>query len=379
MKGRQGFTLMELLVVLLIIGILSTVALRTIDATRDRSLFDQTTKEMNKLVQAIVGNPDLSYDGRRVDFGYYGDMEVLPTDLHDLVLNLSGSSAWHGPYFKLTSAGDTVSYLFDGWGHPYTLNPTLGTIQTTGGKYQMTVKITDSLRQLDTSNMIAGTITDRNDAAPGTQNQGLLSVKLYYNNKDAHGGDSVAPVIPEPSGYYEFNFLADSAKWRHVVPIGIHKLVAATATESLVRYVTVLPRSKTIVDFKFTSSFWGGLQKVGPTKPTPDGRGFLINVENHGTQDVTVNWLRFLATSESLYMREFRIGTDNKTLDPLIGPGGTVTFTAPVTIAPKDLVELSFSNFHVDSQGSDDSVVVTGDTLTFKFRFSDQSEITVTP
>ena len=44
MKGRQGFTLMELLVVLLIIGILSTVALRTIDATRDRGLFDQTTK-----------------------------------------------------------------------------------------------------------------------------------------------------------------------------------------------------------------------------------------------------------------------------------------------------------------------------------------------
>ena len=87
MKDRQGFTLMELLVVLLIIGILSTVALRTIDATRDRSLFDQTTKEMNQLVYALVGNPDLNYDGRRVDFGYFGDMEQLPTGLPDLVRN----------------------------------------------------------------------------------------------------------------------------------------------------------------------------------------------------------------------------------------------------------------------------------------------------
>ena len=89
---------MELLVVLLIIGILSTVALRTIDATRDRSLFDQTSKEMNQLVQAMVGNPDLSYDGRRVDFGYYGDMEQLPPndDLRYLVRNTTGSTAWHG-------------------------------------------------------------------------------------------------------------------------------------------------------------------------------------------------------------------------------------------------------------------------------------------
>ncbi len=87
---------MELLVVLLIIGILSTVALRTIDATRDRALFDQTTKKMNQLVQAIVGNPDLTFDGRRVDFGYYGDMEKLPDDLRDLVRN-PGSVYWHGP------------------------------------------------------------------------------------------------------------------------------------------------------------------------------------------------------------------------------------------------------------------------------------------
>jgi prepilin-type N-terminal cleavage/methylation domain-containing protein len=124
-KGRQGFTLMELLVVLLIIGILSTVALRTIDATRDRSLFDQTTKEMDQLVKAIVGNPDLTYDGRRVDFGYFGDMEELPKNLKDLVRN-PGSAAWHGPYLRMAAGavGVDTGYLFDGWGHYYNYDST---------------------------------------------------------------------------------------------------------------------------------------------------------------------------------------------------------------------------------------------------------------
>jgi prepilin-type N-terminal cleavage/methylation domain-containing protein len=70
MSKQHGFTLMELLVVLLIIGVLSTVAVRTIDATRDRSLFDQTAKEMKELVYAMVGNPEIVANGRRVVLGF---------------------------------------------------------------------------------------------------------------------------------------------------------------------------------------------------------------------------------------------------------------------------------------------------------------------
>jgi type II secretory pathway pseudopilin PulG len=373
---------MELLVVLLIIGILSTVALRTIDATRDRSLFDQTSKEMNQLVQAIVGNPDLSYDGRRVDFGYYGDMEQLPGDLRDLV-HSTGSPAWHGPYFKLTSAGDTASYLFDGWGRAYSYNATRGEITSTGnGKFPMTVKVTDSLSQLD-NNEIAGTITDIDGAAPGTQNLGLLSVRLYYNNPDAYGGALFALVVPDAGGYYEFSPHPPAPALPAKVPIGTLKLVAATASESLVRYVTVLPRSKTIVDFKFTSSFWNKLKIVGSPTHTPDDKGFLINVVNNQTANVTVSSLNFLSTSEPLYVREdFRIGSDHAgfPLGPMVlgkGPGDTIAFNVPVTIAPNDLVEVYFYGFHPDSLGTDASVVVTG--KTFEFRFSDGSEITVKP
>jgi hypothetical protein len=147
--------------------------------------------------------------------------------------------------------------------------------------------------------------------------------------------------------------------------------------------VTVLPRSKTIVDFKFTSPFWK-LRMVGEPDTAPGGKGFLIHVANYGTQNVTVDSLRFLATSESLYMREFRIGMDwcgTPLLPgpPGYGPGGTVPFTPPgVTIAPDDWVELYFNDFRVTPTGvGDTSVRVVGDT--FKFRFSDGSKITAIP
>src|SRR5512137_2401815 len=98
----RGFTLMELLVVLLIIGILSTVALRTMDTVRDRSLFDQTAAEMQQIVKAITGDPSLISEGRRTDFGFYGDMGRLPDSLPELVRNTSNSPRWHGPYLRRT-------------------------------------------------------------------------------------------------------------------------------------------------------------------------------------------------------------------------------------------------------------------------------------
>jgi len=374
---------MELLVVLLIIGILSTVAIRTIDATRDRGLFDKTTKDMNQLVQAIVGSPDLTYDGRRVDFGYYGDMEQLPSDLHDLVKN-PGSTAWHGPYVKLTSAGDTASYLYDGWGNPYTYNPTQGTIATiASGKFPMTVKIVDTLTQLY-DNVIAGTITDMDGAAPGDPSVTDLKVRLYFNNPSIHTL-AYAEVRPDDGGYYELS-PTSPLPGGTTVPIGLHKLVAFTPTESLIRYVPVLPRSRTIVDFKFTSSFWNKLKMVGQPTLSLDHKSFDISVINTQAQDIIVNSLNFVPTSAQLYMRDFRIDGNLGTGFPIpngsrgAGPSDTVNF-APVTIAPNgtQLVDLHFADFYVAPipTGGDTSYFVTGNT--FEFRFSDGSEITVKP
>jgi prepilin-type N-terminal cleavage/methylation domain-containing protein len=382
-KGKQGFTLMELLVVLLIIGILSTVALRTIDATRDRSLFDQTTKEMNQLVEAITGNPDLTYDGRRVDFGYFGDMEKLPDDPRDLVRS-SGNPAWHGPYLRIMAAGDTAGFLHDGWGNKYNFNWTLGEITSLGnGKFPMTVKIVDALPQLN-HNTITGTVTDIDGNPPGTQSLPLFAVWLFYNNPPIHARGESVEVVPDPGGFYEFSQMTPSGPID--VPIGIHKLVARTATEALTRWVTVLPRSKTVVDFKFSRSFWNKLRMVGAPTLNGDSSGFLINVVNDQPDDVIISSLAFFATPESAYMRDFRINSDHAgypTADGLAGtgPGDTVNFT-PVTIAPdgSELVELYFADFYVQeviNPPPGTKANVHG--KTFLFRFSDGSEITVNP
>ena len=372
---------MELLVVLLIIGILSTVALRTIDATRDRGLFDQTTSEMNKLVHAIVGNPDLTYDGRRVDFGYYGDMEKLPESLKELVENTTGSPYWRGPYFKVAYGVEDSSYRFDGWGGEYTYNNSLGWIQSGGGgKYSMTVKVADSLSQL-TDNIITGTITDIDDAPPGS-NSALtpLTVTLHFNNPEVHGGDGDTTAIADVDGHYEFSLTSTTPGGRVGVPIGIHKLVARWGTkDSLVRWVTVVPRSKTVVDFKFPVSFWKKLRLTYPVTISGDSLGFLIKVLNSQSDSVTVSNLRFTSGSDSLYMRNFYIGSAPPLYAPPglpgWGPGGTVDFVPPVTVPPQHTVELFFNDFHVDPLGGDDPVKVTGHT--FQFVFSDGSEITV--
>jgi len=385
MRIRQGFTLMELLVVLLIIGILSTVALRTIDATRDRGLFDETTTEMNKLVQAMVGNPDLTSDGRRVDFGFYGDMERLPDSLAELVKNTTGSIYWHGPYFKLMRAGDTASYRYDGWGGIYTFNPSNGWLTASGnGKFPMTVKVADTITQLS-DNIVAGTITDIDDAPPGTNTVLTpLTVTLYYNNPDVHGGNADTTAVPDIDGHYEFSLTSTTPGGRIGVPIGVHKMVAKWGNrDSLIRWVTVVPRSRTIVDFKFPISFWKKLRLTLPvTVMVPESTGFLVKVMNSQSDTAVVSWLAFLSSSDSLYLRSFQIGGDHcgtpvPSGNEGFGPGDTILFSSPVSIPPNGLVELIFSDFHVDPLGNDPPAKVTGHT--FKFVFSDNSEIDVQP
>jgi len=239
----------------------------------------------------------------------------------------------------------------------------------------MTVKIVDDLAQL-TDNTISGTITDHDDNPPDSAIASRCTLRLYYNNEVLRPTARVK--IPSPGGFYQY-----SPTGFDTVPMGLHKLVAKIPGESLVRWVTVLPRSRTVVDFKFSRSFWNKLQMVGTPKFDLDSSAFEINVMNTQTQDVTVDSLTFLQTSELLYLRDdFRIGADHAGFPigggvPGKGPGDAIHFTLPVTIAPNDLAVLYFDGFHVAPLGGDPFVNVAG--KTFKLRFSDGSEITVNP
>ncbi len=127
----------------------------------------------------------------------------------------------------------------------------------------------------------------------------------------------------------------------------------------------------------------GHLKMVGDPVIGPDGRMFLINIMNAGTRDDTVSWLAFLPASAALYLRDdFRIHSDHDGFPGVVpgkGPGDTIRFTAPAVIAPDGLIEVFFNGFYTtpNPTGADTTAVVAG--RTFKFRFSDGSEITVKP
>ncbi|RKX27924.1 MAG: hypothetical protein DRP47_05720, partial [Candidatus Zixiibacteriota bacterium] len=122
-KQKSGFTLVELVMMIVIVGILATIATRKMSDTVEDARYQQTKKELDHLAYAIVGNPELYSKGARSDFGYVGDVGALPPNLNALVTNPGSYSTWNGPYIDSGSSG--TDHLTDAWGTAYTFTDTL--------------------------------------------------------------------------------------------------------------------------------------------------------------------------------------------------------------------------------------------------------------
>ena len=112
----RGVTLLELLVVLMILSIVLTAAVKTWDVTLERGRAQTTASKLNQLVSVIVGDPDYIVAGQRADFGFVGDEGRLPDSLVELVNRPPGDSVWRGPYIRSTFNQSADGYRIDGWG-----------------------------------------------------------------------------------------------------------------------------------------------------------------------------------------------------------------------------------------------------------------------
>ncbi|MCM2271301.1 MAG: hypothetical protein NDJ18_01915 [candidate division Zixibacteria bacterium] len=276
-RHRQdaGFGFVELLVLIVVVGILASIAMRTMTSTITDARRVRTEREMELLAAAIVGDPARSTDNLRSDFGYFGDIGAFPTTLASLYTN-PGYGTWRGPYVALSADQDTVSYRLDEWGDQYIYAVGVS-ITSSGGGTGFTKKLADAPTDY-TQNQFVGLVKDRNDSLPGTIEKD--SVQIQLSIPDGVGGTANKICTPDASGQFVF----DS------IPAGRHplRLTYLPSNDTLSRYITVLPRHKNSNPslFKFATAHFGGSGCGESITLRPDGAGASSSL----TGCATSNW-----------------------------------------------------------------------------------------
>lgn len=249
MKHRfspSGYTLIELALVVVILGILASVALRTMQGATDLARTERTRQVLDRIAYAIAGNPALVSGGGRIDFGYIGDVGSLPPNLDALAQNPGGYSTWHGPYLhdEYTSPSANVGFRIDAWGKAFNYAGGV-TITSTGGGSPITRRVADSPAIL-LSNQVIAVITDLDKNLPGEVFSDSVQVLLTVPN--GSGSTTIKLRHPDANGYVQF----DS------IPIGLHDLrvVYAPTHDTVYRKAAVIPGRQIYSEISLFRKVW---------------------------------------------------------------------------------------------------------------------------
>ncbi len=130
----SGFTLIELVIIIVVLAILAAVGIPSIGGMIAASKVNATKSEMLELKKAIVGSPSMVAGGTITSKGFEYDVGFAPSRLEDLVSkpgsvqvwNRITEIGWHGPYID-ASDGD---YITDAWGSTYAYSNVSRTIMS---------------------------------------------------------------------------------------------------------------------------------------------------------------------------------------------------------------------------------------------------------
>lgn len=147
---QSGFTLLEMVLVLFLIGLLVSAGLLFTEGVEDQAKYDETKRRMELIRKAIIGDPTRTINGAPEISGFAADMGRLPYCLAELLVpgEISGVPAdnafvspcsdgsnniaikswqiaegsnighgWRGPYIQVIPDSDNELRFRDGYGN----------------------------------------------------------------------------------------------------------------------------------------------------------------------------------------------------------------------------------------------------------------------
>jgi prepilin-type N-terminal cleavage/methylation domain-containing protein len=370
-RRLRGFTLIEMVLVMVISGVLLTVAMRAGMAIARTSRMEETKKGMRDIEFAICGNPALRNNGTRSDFGYVGDIGGLPANLEALASNPGSYTTWNGPYIRGRFQQASTDYKQDGWG----VN-----LQYAGGVSIASIGSGDTVVHAFANapadllyDKVSGTVQDRGGLPPGTSFKDSITVRLSFPN--GAGATLTRSIHPDASGY----FLFDS------IPIGTHDLVTiyGPTHDTLKTFVTVLPSSTTYSPCQFASQLWGngtlmvvaGSDTVSGSPPCTDVAFWIVN--NTGASR-TITTTKVTWASPAAFYGQFVWGGTlvfDMGGSPRGVSGTTYTFSSAQTITSGQRVKIQIKDFRSNNNNGGGSPVAMAN-VTLSVLLSDGTTFT---
>ena len=375
---KNGFTLIEVVVVVIIAGILSTIAIRSVFTISETARVEETKRELDELAYAVAGNPTLENNGVRSDFGYVGDVGSMPPNLDALISNPGGFSTWHGPYIKRRFEQIASDYKQDAWGAAYAYTGGVK-ISSSGSGSNIVRKIANNAADL-TLNRVSGNIFDRDGTPPGKDYRDSITVNILVPN--GSGGTAVKSTPPDAGGYFVF----DS------IPIGNHQLTAVyqPSHDTLNKFVSVIPNSSSYGIYYLSTDIWrettggggssaGALEYVNGSAQTYGGQcnNIQFSVTNTSGATIKVTSIQLDWSGPTAYFEKVRFDGEEvfEANGPRPGTGDPVPFDSPGTVNAGQTVTVQVTDFRANSSGGGGQRVDMN-SVNMTITFSDGSVIT---
>jgi len=109
-RKNAGFTLLELVVVVAVMGLISTMAMEVYTDHSNQKRFEATKERLAEIKFAIIGDPMMRVGSQAVLSGFFNDMGRLPRNLKELITPYSLGFCLHDTdYIVDTSATDAAT------------------------------------------------------------------------------------------------------------------------------------------------------------------------------------------------------------------------------------------------------------------------------